>query len=343
VILAGPDGTVAQASKSKSEAELRAQIMAPQVRQATWIRIAGPLSALFLGVALAAFYAKPIGVLRWLQQTRLGWSGVSETEVGLDSGLMTYYYTGGFMDQEPVVLVHGLGPNAALVWRSVMSPIAMGHYKVVAPNLMGFASSDHKQENYSIAYQAKALGQLIERLELTRVNLVGEDLGADVAMYYAVNHPDNVERLILLAGGLQGASGAAKLKNGLLPQTPEKMREQIEMTMFWLPPLPEFMYDRMMIAVADDLPAQHAMLNSVPRDEGQIRVRLGEIFNTLTIVVWGGKDPFFTRGQGEALSAMMPGSATTVFQTSGHYPQLEYPEEFADTMLYLLKQTQGGT
>jgi pimeloyl-ACP methyl ester carboxylesterase len=333
---------VAQASKAKSDAELRAEIMAPQVRRGAWIQIAGPLSALFIGAFAAWFYLKPIGVLRWLQQTRLSWSGVAQTEVALDAGLMSYYYTGGFANQEPIVLVHGLGPNAALVWRSVMSPIAAGHYKVVAPNLMGFAESDHKQENYSIAYQAKALGQLIERLELTRVNLVGQDLGADVALYYAVTHPENVERLVLVAGGLQGARGAAKLKSGLLPDTPEKMREQIEMTMFWLPPLPEFMYDRMMVAVADDLPAQHSMLNSVGRDEGHIRARMSEIFNTLTIVVWGGKDPYFTRGQGEALSAMMPGSATTVFQTSGHYPQLEHPEEFADTMLYLLKQTQGG-
>jgi pimeloyl-ACP methyl ester carboxylesterase len=333
---------VAEPAQQKSEAQVRAEIMAPQVRQATWIRIAGPLSALFLGVAAALFYAKPIGMLRWLQQTRLSWSGVAENQVALDAGLMSFYFTGGYADQDPVILIHGLGPNAALVWRSVMSPIARGHYKVVAPNLMGFGSSEHKQEKYTIAHQAKALGQLIERLELRRVNLIGQDLGADVALYYAVNTPENVERLILLAGGLQGTAGAAKLRAGLLPDSAEKMRAQIEMTMFWLPPLPEFMYERMMMALADDLPAQHAMLNSVARDESYIRARLGIIFDTLKVVAWGGKDPYFSHAQGARLSELLAGSATVVFQTSGHYPQLEHPDEFADTMLQLLKYTQGG-
>ena len=163
----------------KSEAQVRGELIAPSMRRHAWINIVGPLCAIFLGVAGAAIYLKPIGTLRWIQQTRLAWSGVTQNEIALDDGLMTYYITGGYWDQDPVVMVHGLGPNAALVWRNVMSPIADAHYKVVAPNLYGFAGSEHKQIDYSIAYQAGALAQLIDKLKLEHINLVGSDLGAE--------------------------------------------------------------------------------------------------------------------------------------------------------------------
>ena len=53
-----------------------------------------------------------------------------------------------------------------------------------------------------IAYQAEAVAQMIDELKLEHVNLIGNDLGANVALYYAVEHPDKVERMVLVSGGL---------------------------------------------------------------------------------------------------------------------------------------------
>jgi len=332
---------MAEASKA-SEAEVRGNLIAPSVRRHAWINIAGPLCAIFMGFAGAAFYLHPIGVLRWIQTTRLGWSGATQNEVALNEGLMTYFITGGYWDQYPVLMIHGVGLDAGLEWRGVMRPISDAHFKVVAPNLMGFASSEHKQVNYSIAYQAGALAGLIDNLKLDHINLVGSDVGADVALYYAVEHPDKVERLILVSGGLIGARGADKLRKGLLPTTPETMQAALDVSFYGLPPMPQFMYERMVAAVADDMQAQTDMLNSVPRDEAHIRSKLGQIFNTLTIIIWGGKDPFFSSAEGEALHATLPGSATVVFKTSGPFPQLEHPDDFADSLVFILKQVEGG-
>jgi len=333
---------MAEPARTRSEAEVRGEIIAPQVRRHAWINIAGPLAAIFIGVAGAAFYLHPIGVLRWIQSTRLGWSGVTQTEIALNQGLMSYFMTGGYWDQEPIVMIHGLGPDAALVWRGVIRPISDAHYKVIAPNLMGFDGSDHKQVNYTIEYQAGAIADLIERMKLEHVNLIASDLGADVALYYAVDHPDKVERLILISGGLIGTKGAEALRKGMTPSSPEAMRAQIEESFYGLPPLPQFMYERMMVALADDLQAQTDMLNSVAKDEAHIRSKLGQIFNTLTILIWGGKNPYYSSAMGEALHAMLPGSATVIFKTSGPLPQLEHPEDFAESTVFILKQREGG-
>jgi pimeloyl-ACP methyl ester carboxylesterase len=228
------------------------------------------------------------------------------------------------------------------VWRDVMAPTSEAHFKVIAPNLFGFASSEHKQAEYSIAYQAQAIAEFIDRLKLDHVNLVGHDLGADVALYYAVTHPDSVERLILVSGGLVGSKGAASLRDNLLPNSPAAMRSQVALSFFDLPPMPDFVYQRMLVDLAADLSAETGMLDSVGKDEGQIRARLGQIFNTLTIIIWGDQDKIVPRSDGDALHSLLPGSATVLFKESGHVPQLEHPDEFVESLIYLLKQKEGG-
>jgi pimeloyl-ACP methyl ester carboxylesterase len=330
------------AERRLAEARVRDELIGTGVRRHAWLDIAAPLGALLLGAFFAVFYYNPIAVIRWVHSTELGWSGVARNEIGLTSGVMTYYVSGGYPGMEPVVMIHGLGPNGALVWRRVMPILAAGHYKVIAPNLYGFASSEHRQVVHSIAYQADSLQSFITRMKLTHVNLIGWDLGADVALYYAVDHPDTVERLVLVSGGLFGRAGAARLRRGMLAASVEAMRKEADESIFDLPPMPDFMYRRMLAALAVDTPAASEMLDSVPRDEAHIRARLGRIFNTLSVVSWGGKDPYFGRALGDALHSAMPGSATIVFKTSRHYPQLEHPEEFSDAMLFVLKQTEGG-
>jgi pimeloyl-ACP methyl ester carboxylesterase len=326
----------------RREAEVRGEILAGRTRRHAWLNIAGPLGALIIGAILAAFYLHPISVMRWLQAQGLGWSGVTKSEVGLDEGLMTFYVNSGFPNMEPVILIHGLGPNAALVWREVMGPIGAGHYKVIAPNLYGFADSEHKQVEHSIAYEADGISKFIDQMKLDKVNLIGWDLGADVALYYSVDHPDKVERLILVSGGLFGEASAKQLRANMLPANVDAMKQQAKDSFFDLPPMPSFMYDRMMGQLAGDMQAETEMLNSLPKDEGHIRSKIGQLFNLLTVITWGGKDPYFGARQGDAIHGALPGSATVVFKTSGHYPQLEHPEEFTDSMLFVFKQTEGG-
>ncbi len=328
--------------EAPSEAQIRGELSTQRVRRGTWIRIAGPLGAIALGIIGASFYLHPVGVLRWVQQTQLGWSGVAQNEIALNDGLMTYLVTGGYQDMEPVVMIHGLGPSAALTWRGVMPGIAEAHYKVIAPNLYGFASSEHKQVNYTIAYQAAAVAQLIDALKLDHVNVIGHGVGADVALYYAVDHPDKVERLMLISGGLVGARGAASLRANLIPASVEALRAQAAISFEGLPPMPEFMYERMMLDVAADLPAQSGMLDSLARDEGHIRAKIDQIFNTLTLIVWGAKDQVVSPRIADAIHDLLPGSATAIFKTSGHEPQLEHPAEFVDTALFFFKQSEGG-
>ena len=61
-----------QPARAPTEAGIRAENLTPQLRRHTWINIAGPIAAVFLGIFAALMYLRPIDTLRWIQLTRLG-------------------------------------------------------------------------------------------------------------------------------------------------------------------------------------------------------------------------------------------------------------------------------
>src|SRR5260370_38953219 len=90
-----------ETARKPTEADIRAENLTPQVRRHTWINIAGPIAAVFLGIFGAAMYLRPVDVLRWIQVARLGWSGVAQNDLGLKDGLITYLMTGRYSEMEP--------------------------------------------------------------------------------------------------------------------------------------------------------------------------------------------------------------------------------------------------
>jgi len=97
-----------------------------------------------------------------------------------------------------VVLLHGFGTNASL-WRPVTRRLADSGYLTLAVDLLGHGESDRPLDaNYDLASQADALERVIAALRLERATLVGQDVGALVALALAARHPSLVEQLVLL-------------------------------------------------------------------------------------------------------------------------------------------------
>ncbi len=98
---------------------------------------------------------------------------------------------------EAVLLIHGF-PTSSHLWRNVMPEIAKTH-RVIAIDLPGFGNSSKPLDaSYSFNYHDRTLEAFLDKLGITKVNLVVHDLGGPVGVYWAVNHPEKVVRLALL-------------------------------------------------------------------------------------------------------------------------------------------------
>jgi len=98
-------------------------------------------------------------------------------------------------DGTPVVLLHG-HPRTHATWHMVAGLLAPQH-TVVCPDLRGYGESE-QVEPYTKRAMAGDILRLMQKLGHERFAVVGHDRGSYVAHRLAVDHPDAVERLVLL-------------------------------------------------------------------------------------------------------------------------------------------------
>ncbi len=97
----------------------------------------------------------------------------------------------------PVILVHGwLG--SWRYWVPAMRQLA-GKYRTYAVDLWGFGDSGRNADFYKFDAEVKLLGEFMDRLGINKAALVGHDLGASVAARYALQHPERVPKLMVIA------------------------------------------------------------------------------------------------------------------------------------------------
>jgi haloalkane dehalogenase len=97
----------------------------------------------------------------------------------------------------PVLLfVHG-NPTWSFAWRHFIRALS-GTYRCVAIDHLGCGRSDKPQDfEYTLAHHVEHLVQLVERLDLRDITLIGHDWGGCIGMGAAVARPARFSRFVL--------------------------------------------------------------------------------------------------------------------------------------------------
>lgn len=110
-------------------------------------------------------------------------------------GLRYHYREWGERDAPPVLVLHGLmGHNRE--WDTLTTLLAK-HYRVLALDQRGHGASDWTAA-YTAAAMASDVVELVQRLDLAPLHLVGHSMGALAALVAAGEHPDLVQRLVVM-------------------------------------------------------------------------------------------------------------------------------------------------
>jgi len=98
-----------------------------------------------------------------------------------------------------ILCIHGITANSRF-WDCLASALAP-HYRVIAMDLRGRGLSDKPPAGYAIEHHCKDILALMNDQGLNRVILMGHSLGAFISLVFAAQHPQRVDRLILVDGG----------------------------------------------------------------------------------------------------------------------------------------------
>jgi pimeloyl-ACP methyl ester carboxylesterase len=122
--------------------------------------------------------------------------------VNLDNGETIGYRETGEGSQN-ILLIHG-NLTSSKHWDLLMENLP-NDYKIYAVDLRGFGTSSYYQPIESLKDFAEDIKQLIEILNLDHLTVVGWSTGGGVGMELAVNYPQLVKKLVLLASvGIKG-------------------------------------------------------------------------------------------------------------------------------------------
>ena len=104
----------------------------------------------------------------------------------------------------PVIFLQGSGPGAS-GWGNFQfnAPVfAEEGFRVLVPDLPGYGYSSKPQDvDYTLDYFVGYINEMLEQLGVARCSVVGNSLGGAIGLGLTLAHPEQVERLILMAPG----------------------------------------------------------------------------------------------------------------------------------------------
>jgi pimeloyl-ACP methyl ester carboxylesterase len=194
------------------------------------------------------------------------------------------------------------------------------------------------------------LRDLLDELDISRVTLVGQSLGGDVAMQCVHEHPDYCGRLVLIGSGglgpevgwtprLLSAPGAELLLPVIAAPAVVAFGDRV---WSWLAPLgvPSARAAEAWSAYSSlsNRPARAAFLRTL-RSVVDHRGQAVSAFNRLhfasglpTLLIWGDHDRIIPVAHAHAAHDALPGSRLVILPGVGHYPHLEAGDAVLNTL-----------
>lgn len=260
-----------------------------------------------------------------------------------------------------LVFLHGLGGGSSSYEWSKTYPAFVHHYRVFAPDLIGWGASDHPDRSYSVDDYLQTIWEFIERQCIQSPVIVASSLTAAMAVRVAIQHPDAIRGLILVAPtGLNdfGKDGSQSFVNQIvrLPlvdkilyggaiATAEGIRLFLSQRQF---ADASKISEEMVAAYLKSAQQPNADVAALAFVRGDLNFDLAEYLpqlKTPTVILWGEFAQFTDVNTGQRLAALNP-EAILKFQILpgvGLTPQLEQPSVTIGLLQQFLKDINNSS
>lgn len=252
------------------------------------------------------------------------------------------YYSAAGDGQEAVVLLHGWGDTRE-VWRPTLRALAP-YARAFALDLPGHGGSPLARAT-QMRQVANRVATFCATRGLASIALVGHSMGGNVALELALNQPELVARLVLVAPAalasamppytrlyLQNGYGWAALRASLLVY-----RGLDALSRGWRP----------LADAGRRAPGLRRAAVAAHHDPDELRCLLGGLFaNPLddrlgqvrapTLVISGDLDAVVPVGLSRRVAAAIPGARFALVRRALHHPMDEQPEAFLQALLGFL-------
>ncbi|XP_057421728.1 uncharacterized protein LOC130715628 [Lotus japonicus] len=271
-------------------------------------------------------------------------SGLKSTTTDLGDGTIMHCWTPKSHNpsKPSLLLIHGMGANAMWQWSDFLSPLSR-RFNIFIPDLVFFGDSYSTRPERSESFQARCVMALMEAHGVHTVSVVGISYGGFVAYSMAAQFPESVVKVVLVCAGVcleekDMDEGMFKVKSVeeaaslLIPQTPEEMRQLVQLTfakpMKVMPTC--FLTDYIEVMCTEYRQEKKELIKSLHKDR-----KLANLprITQPTLIVWGEQDQVFPLELAHRLKRHLGEKAQlVVIKNAGHAINKEKPKELCKAL-----------
>jgi HOMODA hydrolase len=246
----------------------------------------------------------------------------------------------GPKDAPAILFQHGIGGHLEAYCKNLL-PLSE-RFRTIAFDYVGHAMSARKLMEYTPLVLADQLRELMDALGLKKAHLSGESLGGWVSGYFAVLHPERVDRLMLNTGaGIPIISEKGRADMALLMELSKKAAgvaptyDSVKARIQWLihPCNHHLITDelielRLRFYLMPEGREVSPLVNRMLPRHDEFLIPLERISQP-TMLLWTRDNPIHDLECAEGAARRIPAAQLYVMEADGaHWPQFEAPEEF---------------
>jgi pimeloyl-ACP methyl ester carboxylesterase len=275
------------------------------------------------------------------EEPKLAPAQEEERMVDVD-GVATHCLIAGPANAPHVVLVHGLG-GSLTTWALNLAALSE-QFRICALDLVGAGDSAKPATDYSVLALAAFLARFLDALgpEWRRVSLVGHSLGGSIILTFAQQHPERVERLVIVDSAGLGPNIDARVIQ-LMTAPPDVGHIRAELASFFADPVlvqqalvDQIYQQRMQPGAHEALVATAEAAFAGGRQRIDLRPALATLSSPL-LAIWGAGDSLLPIAHAHEASRA-PRGRVKIFEDCAHCPHIERSDAFNQLVISFLKE-----
>lgn len=265
-------------------------------------------------------------------------AGAARAEMAEVDGGQIYYETCG-KGAQAIVLIHDGVINSASF--DEMWPILCRDFRVVRYDRRGYGRSPAAKAAYAAQ---EDLAAVMRAANIDRATLAGFSFGGGLAVSYALDHPEQVDRLILAGAALNGfkvsKNFTSRITKVMLPMVIGNMDAVIanasKETWIMAPGNDAARAKIATLIKASPQDLRHQMKDPIKGWPSDLPRMPG--LKVPTLILTGDHDIADNQAQGGAAQVLIPGSRRIVVEDAGHLMQMERPKAVADLIADFVRE-----
>jgi pimeloyl-ACP methyl ester carboxylesterase len=227
---------------------------------------------------------------------------------------------------EPLVCLHGAGGLRLSRSHALLAE----QYRVIAFEVPGFGQSPANERSQSMPELAHTMAQAVINLGLERFNLMGNSFGGKLALWLAVQQPERVQTLVLVApAAIRPAAGPS----------PQALSPEERLSRLYAHP------ERQAPAPSPDpaiLAKQQALVRRVmgPARDEALESRMPGL-HVPVLVLFGTMDRMIPPEMGRLYCEKLPNCHLILVYDAGHAVDADRPEAFVSVVGDFLQRHEG--